>query len=27
MNTFLSTKKFKNLLGKQEGTNQLLITL
>jgi len=27
MNTFLSTKKFLNLLGKQEGTNQLLITL
>jgi len=27
MNTFLSTKKFVNLLGKQEDTNQLLITL
>ena len=26
-NTFLSTKKFINLLGKQEDTNQLLITL
>ena len=27
MNTFLSTKKFINLLEKQDGTNQLLITL
>jgi len=27
MNTFLSTKKFINLRGKQEDTNQLLITL
>jgi len=27
MNTFLNTKKFINLLGKQEDTNQLLITL
>ena len=27
MNTFLSAKKFINLLGKQEDTNQLLITL
>jgi len=26
MNTFLSTKKFINLLGKQEDTNQSLIT-
>jgi len=27
MKTFLSTKKFVNLLGKQEDTNQLLVTL
>ena len=27
INTFLSTKIFTNLLGKQENTNQLLITL
>ena len=27
MNTSLSTKKFINLFGKQEDTNQLLITL
>jgi hypothetical protein len=27
INTFLSTKKFLNLLGKQEDTNHLLITL
>jgi len=27
LNTFLSTKEFINLLGKQVGTNQLLITL
>ena len=27
INTFLNTKKFINLLGKQEDTNQLLITL
>ena len=27
MNTFLNTMKFMNLLGKQEDTNQLLITL
>jgi len=27
MNTFLSTKKFINLLVKQEDTNKLLITL
>jgi len=27
MNTFLSTKKSINLLGKQEDTNQLVITL
>jgi len=27
INTFLSTKKFINLLVKQDGTNKLLITL
>ena len=27
INTFLNTKKFINLLEKQEDTNQLLITL
>ena len=27
MKTFLSAKKFLNLLGKQEDTNHLLITL
>jgi len=27
MNTFLSIQKFINLLGKQEDTNQLLITV